>query len=171
MRLRDPVECLYLSLMYRWQKSAPPDHHTGRLDGEPTENCQITRLAYVLKKVAVGQVDATFCRLETLTVRRDGSSYISKRPNTMQSPYPLWDGWCLEGCASLDQKRLIIRQLRQLGLSPSFVESVEDFVAGEAIDRYFPTLAEQEEILQQIDTQTGVIEQDIGHPVLHRHGI
>jgi hypothetical protein len=155
MHVRDPVECLYLSLMHRWQEAAPPDHHMGLLDGEPAENCQITRLAYVLMKVAVGQVHQTFSTLEQLTVRRDGRSHISRNRDRMESPYSLWDGWFLEGCVSLDQKRVIIRQLRQLGLTPTFVQAVEDFVAGKHIDRYFPTREEQEEIIRQYERLSG----------------
>ncbi len=38
MHLTEPVELLYLSLMLRWERSAPPDLHEGRLDGEPERN-------------------------------------------------------------------------------------------------------------------------------------
>jgi len=151
MHVLDPVECLYLSLMHRWQTTAPPDHHTGRLDGEPEENSQVARLAYVLKKIAVGQVDETFASLEKLTLKRDGSSHISKDTRRMRSPYPLWDGWYLEGCMDLVAKLEIIRQLRQLGLSPAFVRSVESFVANDPIDRYLPSLQEQEEIIRRLE--------------------
>jgi hypothetical protein len=154
MRLRDPVECLYLSLMHRWQVTAPPDHNWGLLDGEPVQNSQVARLAYVLKKVAVGQVEQVFRALEKLTRRRDGSSLISTQPARMESPYPLWDGWYLEGCISLEQKRTVVRQLRQLGLTPAFIDAVEDFVAGDNIDRHFPTPEEQAEMVRQYALST-----------------
>lgn len=151
MHVLDPVECLYLSLMQRWQTTAPPDHHTGLLDGEPAENSQVARLAYVLKKIAAGQVDETFARLERLTVKRDGSSHISRDKRRMRAPHPLYGDWWLEGCMSLATKLDIIRQLRQLGLSPAFVRSVESFVANEPIDRYFPSLQEQKEIVRRFE--------------------
>jgi hypothetical protein len=153
MHVLDPVECLYLSLMHRWQTTAPPDHHTGLLDGEPAENSQVARLAYVLNKIAVGQVDAMFARLEKLTVKRDGTSHISRDMRRMCNPYPLWDGWYLEGCMSLEAKLDIVRQLRQLGLSPTFVRSVESFVANEPIDRYFPSQQEQEEVIRRFERE------------------
>lgn len=150
MTIKDPVEILYLCLMYRWQKTAPPDRHYGTLDESPEQNSQVARLAYVLKKIAIGQIDRFFGELGKLTSRKDGSAYVLRQKTRLESPYPLWKGWYLEGCASLEQKRVIIRQLRQLGLSPTFVKAVDDFVSGDVIDRYFPTEKQEEMLISQL---------------------
>ena len=125
MRVRDPVELLYLGLMQRWTSTAPADGCHGALDGNPEQNSQVARLGYVLQKIAAGQVDKYFAKLEKLTRRRDGCSYVSKDSVRMKEPRLLWEGWYLEGCASLEQKRGIIRNLRQLGLSPSSIGIVQ----------------------------------------------
>lgn len=153
MHVLDPVECLYLSLMHRWQTTAPPDRHMGVLDGEPAENSQIARLAYVLNKIAIGQVDETFEKLERLTVKRDCSSHISRDTRRMRAPHPLHGDWYLEGCMSLLAKLEIVRQLRHLGLSRAFIQSVENFVANDGIDRYLPTHEEQQEIIRRFERQ------------------
>lgn len=153
MHVLDPVECLYLSLMQRWQTTAPLDGHVGLLDGEPEENSQVARLAYVLKKIAIGQVDEAFARLERLTIKRDGSTHISRDRRRMRNPYPLLGDWYLEGCMSLQAKLEIIRRFRQLGLSPAIIRSVESFVADDTIDDYFPSRAEQEEIVRRLERQ------------------
>ena len=153
MRLSDPVEILYLGLMVRWQSTAPGDRKQGLLDGVPEVNSQMARLAYVLKKIAAGQVDITFSRLEALTGRRDGSAYISLQEKRLENPHALLGDWYLEGCTSLEQKRKIIRELKMLGLSPTFVRAVDDFVSAKPIDKYFPTNAEAERILRQIEAR------------------
>ena len=156
MRLRDPVEILYLTLMHRWQSTAPDDRKQGLLDGVPEVNSQVARLAYVLTKIAAGQVERTLSKLEKLTGRRDGSSYITKHKQQLENPYALLDDWYLEGCTSLEQKRNIIRELKMLGLTPTFVRAVDDFVSAKPIDKYFPTNAEAEQILQQIESRDQV---------------
>lgn len=70
MRLRDPVEIVYLALMHRWQTTAPGDRKHGTLDGEPEVDSPVARLAYMLNKLAVGQTERVFRTLERLTVRR-----------------------------------------------------------------------------------------------------
>ena len=57
MRLKDPVEIFFLTLLLRWEKSAPPDKKQGLLDGEPERNTQMSRMAYVLNKVGAGAED------------------------------------------------------------------------------------------------------------------
>lgn len=153
MHVLDPIECFYLTYMRRWQITAPPDRHRGLLGGQPAENSQVARLACVINIVASAPVAKTFARLEHLTVKRDGSSYVSRDTSRMESPYPLWDEWFLEGCISLPQKLTVVRQLKQLGLSPAFIESAESFVANDDITRYFPTLDEQEEIVRRLERQ------------------
>jgi hypothetical protein len=81
MHLKDPVEILYLSLMHRWWKTAPPDSHERHLDGEIARNTQITRFAYLLQKVAAGKnEDHIYQTLARYTRRNDGESYISQDP-------------------------------------------------------------------------------------------
>ena len=151
MHIRDAVEFLYLSRMHRWQTNAPPDHRMGLLGDTPTENSQVARLAFALKDIAVGQVEETLVPLQRLTVKHDGSSYVSKDARHMKSPYPLLKGWYLEGCTSLPQKLAIARRLRQLGRSPTFVDAVASFVANESVDRYFPTDEQLEEMIQRCE--------------------
>src|SRR5437867_1017338 len=115
MHLKDPVELLYLSLMLRWELSAPPDKHEGVLDGETERNTQISRMAYALQKIAAGNVERTFQTLARYTRRNDGESYISKDASWMKEPYPLWDGWYLEGCTSLVQKQSFLQYLTKVG--------------------------------------------------------
>jgi hypothetical protein len=149
-RLCDPVEILYVALMYRWEKNAPPDRHAGFLDGEPARNTQIARLVDVLNKIAAGNDERTFSTLAQHSRRNDGRSYISKDKSWMEQPCPLSAGWFFEGCTSLIQKQEIIRQFTKLGLSPAFAACVDDFVAGRTIVDYFPTEAEDREILAKI---------------------
>lgn len=153
MRVRSVVEVLYLSLMNRWQNTAPADRHYGSLDGKREQNSQEARLAYVLQKIAAGQVERAFSTLSRYTERRDGGSYISKDSVHMESPRPLWGGWFLEGCASMEQKSMIIRELKHLGLSPAFVEAVDDFVSGKDIEKYFPTDEEAQEMIRRIEAE------------------
>jgi hypothetical protein len=137
--------------MKRWHLSAPADGHYGELDGVREQNSQEARLAYALQKVAAGQVERAFSTLSQCAQRRDGGSYISKDRERMTSPRPLWNGWYLEGCASLEQKRTIIRSLKHLGLSPGMVAAVDAFVSGEDIDKYYPTDEEAEEMIRQAE--------------------
>lgn len=149
-RISDTVELLYLALMHRWETTAPPDRHEAFLDGEPARNTQITRLAYVLDKIAVPREDDVYSTLARYTRRNDGNSYISKDKSWMEQPHPLRGGWFFEGCTSLVQKQEIIQRLTKLGLSPAFVACVDDFVAGKSIKAYFPTEAEEAEIIARI---------------------
>ena len=87
MRLRDPVEILYLALMHGWQSTAPGDKKHGTLDGMPEVNSQVARLAYVLNKIGAGQTKKIFSKLESLTERRDGSSHVSKHKERLENPY------------------------------------------------------------------------------------
>lgn len=51
MLLRDPVEIFYLTLMHRWQETAPLDKHHDLLDGQPEQNSQDSRPAYELNRL------------------------------------------------------------------------------------------------------------------------
>ncbi len=148
--ITDPVEVLYLVLMLRWERSAPPDQHEGLLDDQPERNTQITRLAYVLRKVAAGTGDRVFTKLERFTRRDDGHSYVSKDSTWMIQPYPLARGWSFESCTSLNQKQAILQQLTRVGVSATFVACADDFVAGKSVEKYLPTDEEEEEILRRI---------------------
>lgn len=150
MRVIHPVEILYLSLMHRWERTAPDDRHEGLLDGKPARNTQAARLVYVLQKIAAGNAERVYSTLARYTRRNDGESYISKNPAWMEQPFPLSDGWFFEGCTSLIQKHAVVHNFSKLGLSGAFSQAVEDFVAHKPIDQYFPTEAEEEKVLAKI---------------------
>ncbi len=143
MRVKDSVEILYLTLMYRWETTAPEDRKQGLLDSEPERNTQMARMVYLLNTVATGNEDRTFRKLSVYTPREDGESYISRNPSWMKQPKELFGGWYFEGCSSLQQKHFILQNLTKVGLSPVFVACADDFVAGKSIKRYFPTKAEE----------------------------
>ena len=153
MRLKDPIEVLYLALMSRWGKSAPPDGRQGLLDGEPERNTQISRMVYLLRKVAAGAEERTYNTLARYSRRKDGESYISRASAWMEEPRELGKGWYFEGCTSLPQKQEILLGLRELGLSARFVACADDFVACKSIQKYFPTEEEENEILAKIKEQ------------------
>lgn len=150
MHITEPVEYLYLCLMRRWEQTAPPDRHQGLLDGEPERNTQISRFAYVLRKIAAGSDESVFVTLARFTRRNDGESYISKNASWMEEPYPLGDGWYFEGCTSLKQKQEILQNLRWVGMSSVFVACAEDFVAGTSVAKYEPTSTEADAVLRRI---------------------
>lgn len=148
--LTNPVELLYLSLMLRWERNAPPNGHKGLLDSLPEVNSQITRFAYVLDKIAAYndyEVYQTFARHSH---RNDGRSYISTDPTWMIDPRPLTSGWYFEGCTSLKQKQQCTRCVTKLGLSPLFERCFDDFIEGKSVRSYLPTLQEQNAILEAL---------------------
>ena len=153
MRVVEPVEVLYLSLMQRWATTAPPDRHQGLLDGESARNTQTERLKYVLEKIAAGS-DATtqkvYAKLARYTRRQDGESYVSRNKNWMEQPEVLSGGWYYEGCTSLEQKLNVVSALSNLGLSGPFVQAVAEFVAHKPIDQFFPTADDEAEINRRI---------------------
>lgn len=148
MRLRQPVEVLYLALMQRWQQEAPPDGELGLLDGVPVRNSQIARMVFLLKKIAAGNMERTFNALARHTRREDGESYISKDSSWMIEPAELVEGWFFEGCTSLAQKQSFLHNLVKLGLSADFVHCAAEFVAGRSVAAFFPSEAESEELLR-----------------------
>ena len=151
MRIKDCVEILYLSLMYRWKTSAPEDGKQGYLDGKPERNSQMSRLAYILGKITAGRQEREiYNSLARHTRRHDGKSYISEDTSWMNQPFELTGGWFFEGCKSLPQKQDIVQALTKTGLSPAFVSAVEDFVAGKSIKDYFPTEEEEKKILSLV---------------------
>jgi len=149
MGIKNSVEYLYLVLMLRWEKSAPPDRHQCFLDGEPARNTQVTRMAYILEKIAAGQEGRTYQLLSRHSRRDDGESYISQDTSWMKEPYPLSGGWYFEGCTSFVQKQGILQHLTKLGLSPTLVDCVDDFVGGKSIEHRIPSEEEAEEILRR----------------------
>lgn len=149
MGIKNTVEYLYLALMLRWEKSAPPDRHEGQLDDKPARNTQITRMAYILRKIAAGQEERTYQLLSRHSRRNDGKSYVSKDSSWMTEPYPLSADWFFEGCTSLVQKQDILQHLTKLNLSPYLVNCIDQFVAGKSIENCIPTDEEAEEILRQ----------------------
>lgn len=153
--MKQPVELLYLSLMLRWEGTAPLDGHQGSLDGDPERNTQISRMAYVLSKIAAGSEDRVFKSLERSTRRRDGRSYISKDAAWMEQPTDLLAGWCLEGCTSLVQKHAVLDHLLQLGLSRAFIACAKDFVEGKSLEKHLPSEQQQEEIVRKYEEQQG----------------
>ena len=58
---------------------------------------------------------------------------------TRLEPHHLRNGWYLEGCMSLKDKKAVLQYLPQLGLSPRFVPCAQDFVSGKRVDKYWPT--------------------------------
>lgn len=151
MGIKNTVEYLYLTLMARWENSAPPDRHQGYLDGEPERNTQITRLAYIIRKIAAGQSDKVYSALSVGSRRQDGNSYISKNRDWMEQPYPLSDGWYFEGCTSLIQKQEIIQSLSRVGCSGTLIAAIDDFVAGKSIKPHLVLdEATEERLLQMV---------------------
>lgn len=153
MRVLEPVEILYLSLMQRWERSAPPDKHQGLLNGEPVRNTQTERLKYVLEKVALGSQATTervYSTLARYTRRQDGESYISKRADWMQQPEALSGGWYFEGCTSLEQKLNVVSALSHVGLSGPFVQATAEFLSNKPTNRFLPTEADEPEIDRRI---------------------
>ena len=150
MRLKDPIEIFYLYFMLRWENSAPSDRKQGFLDGKPFINSQISRMVFLLIKIGIGAVDKTFGTLSVHTTRNDGESYISKNKHWMKSPNELSDGWYFEGGTSLIQKQEILQQLRKIGLSQTFVECADTFVAGRSVKSFEPTSEELEAIVTEI---------------------
>jgi hypothetical protein len=134
--------------MMRWQATAPPGKEYGELDGEPTQNSQIARMAFVLTKVAAGAEKQVFERLALHSRRNDGESYISTNSKWMEDPVPLRKGWYFEGCTSLKQKQDILQGLTKTGVSSRFVACADDFVAGNRIDEYMPTEDEMAKVLE-----------------------
>lgn len=150
MGIENTVEYLYLTFMARWENSAPPDRHQGLLDGEPERNTQITRLVYIIRKIAAGQSDKVYSALSVGSRRKDGSSYISKSRDWMEHPYPLSDGWYFEGCTSLIQKQEIIQSLSRVSCSGALIAAIDDFVAGKSIKPHLVLDEATEELLLQI---------------------
>ena len=153
MRVLEPVEILYLSLMLRWESSAPPDKHQARLDGEIARNTQTERLKYVLEKVALGRPATTERVYSTLSRhlrRQDGESYISQKSAWMQQPEVLSGGWFFEGCTSLEQKLNVVSALSHVGLSGPFVQATAEFVSHKPIERFLPTSEDEAEINKRI---------------------
>lgn len=153
MRVVDPVELLYLSLMDRWMRSAPPDKHQGLLDDTVVRNTQVERLRYVLEKGALGAPATTervYATLARYTRRQDGESYVSRNPTWMHQPEELSGGWYFEGCTSLEQKKEVVSALSHVGLSGPFVQAVADFVADKSIEQFFPLPTDEPAINQRI---------------------
>ena len=148
MGIKNTVEYFYLALMLKWEKSAPKDRHSGILDDENAVNSQITRMAYILRKIAAGQVERTYQLLSRHSRRNDSESYVSKDSSWMKTPHPLSEGWFFEGCTSLIQKQEILQNLTKLNLSQTLVNCIDDFVAGKSIEKHIPSEDEAEDILR-----------------------
>jgi hypothetical protein len=52
---------------------------------------------------------------------------------------------------SLVQKQHVLQHLTRVGLSAAFAACADDFVAARSVDRYAPTIAEQEEALRALE--------------------
>ena len=134
-RVIEPVEIMYLSLMSRWMRTAPPDRHKGEKGGKRIRNTQIERLAFVLRNIGVGpRAEQTYSTIALHSRRSDGNSYVSKDPSWMHTPTPLTDGWYFEGCTSLAQKQAELHNLGKLGFKASSSTSSPD---GEIFDYRF----------------------------------
>ena len=156
-----PVEGLYLALMLRWEKNAPPDGCWGELDGTPACNSQKARMADLLRKIGVGDERRVFPVLKRYSTRRDGRSYISRDTSWMEDPTHILDDWYLEGCTSLKQKQDILQQLTKLGFSPAFVACADDFVAGLSVTGYIPSEEEQRRIIRDYEEKHGPLNDEV----------
>lgn len=150
MRLKDPVEILYLTLMLKWNTTAPENGKQGYIKEKKERNTQISRMAFILQKIALGNEDKTYNVLARFSKRNDGEAYISKDSSWMKEPRKLNSNWFFEGCTSLKQKQDILQGLTKLNLSSAFVSCTDDFVANNNIDKYFPTEEEANDILKKI---------------------
>lgn len=150
MRIMDTVELLYLGLMYRWEKTAPDERHEGSLDGKPVRNTQVSRLVFLLQKIAAGNENQTYQKLARYTRRNDGNSYVSNDCSWMKEPSQLNGDWYFEGCMSLVQKQDVLQNLLKLGLSTTFVNCADSFVANQSVKKYFPTKEEYGQICLKI---------------------
>lgn len=150
MHITDPMELLYLALLLRWEKTAPQDKHQGRLDGKSERNTQVTRMAYVLQKVWNDVGERLPEILSRYSRRDDGKSYISKDFSWMVEPFPLQNGWYLEGCMDLGRKQMILQHLTACGLSTEFAACVDDFVAGKSVEGYFPDENDREVVFRKM---------------------
>jgi hypothetical protein len=83
--------------MLRWERTAPPDNHQSFLDGRSVRNTQISRFAYVISKIAIGEERKVFPILERHALRADGRSYISRDASWMKEPYQVVKDWALRG--------------------------------------------------------------------------
>jgi hypothetical protein len=149
MEIKNTVECLYLALMLRWEKTAPADNHEGLLDNKRERNTQKARMTFILGKIAAGQEEQVYILLSRFSRRNDGNSYVSNHFSWMKDPCSLAEGWFLEGCTSLTQKQQILQHLTKLGLSSYLVDCIDEFVAGKSVLNRVPTEVEQEEILRR----------------------
>lgn len=91
-RVVEPVEVLYMSLMERWANTAPPHGKRALLDGRPATNSQTERLAFVLRKIALGPKAESFYNGMT----RDTRPLISRKPADLDNARELSDGWFLD---------------------------------------------------------------------------
>lgn len=153
MRLKDPVEILFLAFLLRWEKSAPADKKQGLLDGNPERNTQMSRMAFVLNKISIGVEDKYFGKLSigSSWSKPGGNSFLAKTSQHMENPYSLNAGWWLDGCASLEKKQEMMQDLTKLGFSSLFTKCACDFIAGKSVESYVPTDEEQDEIIRKID--------------------
>jgi hypothetical protein len=148
----DPEEYLYLSILLRWEREAPPDRHEGFLDGIPAKNTQTARMVKVLQMLTAGVCqDQAMRKLEEHTKRpSDGRSYVSRDSSWMQQPYEIGKGWYFEGNMSLLEKQKILDGLPGLGLSTrEFANCAQDFVEARSVERYVPTTEEAGQIFER----------------------
>jgi len=153
MKFKSTVEIFYMAMMLRWERTAPEDGKQGLLDGVDERNTQISRMVYILRKIAAGQEDKVYKTLSIRSARKDVQSYISRHPTWMKAPKELSDGWYFEGCTSLEQKQMIVQGLTKLGLSSAFVACIDEFVAGRSVTPCIPSEDEQDELIKYTDEQ------------------
>ena len=110
---------------------------------------QITRMAYIVRKIAAGQEERIYQSLSRYSRRDDGHSYVSLDSSWMSNPYPLSRGWFFEGRTSLKQKQEILQNLTRVGISQFMLNCIDEFVAGNSIARFAPSDEQAEEILRK----------------------
>lgn len=142
---------LYLALMRKWVRTAPPDRQFGLRGGKKCCNSQSARLARVLVLIASGNHDDFYSGVARYTRKpRGNDSLVTRNKGTLDNPYALSHGWYLEQTLNLGQKQDICDVLPHLGLSSAFTNAVRAFVAAQPFDQYEPDERDAAVILANI---------------------
>jgi hypothetical protein len=133
--LTNPDEIDIVRVLLRWETGMPaPGKYI-----DTFENSQMIRLRLVLVEIGKKRGGAKFYEpLASMATGERGKRYIANRYEDMGTPWPLTEGWYLEGTMSLEQKRGLLHHLLKFRWSVRFVACAEDFVAGKSVLAYQP---------------------------------